>query len=160
MIDQWPGKLQKKLYDSPFVNIEVGKVTVADWPPPTILVCAMTRVSPGLMWSFAKPAPAPSPAMPAMSEVFATTKLWPIACAGSLPAWCSVTSTSVQSAAMAISFLSNCIASLPVMSTLQVFAANELADAASSVANASVRISFMMPPGGWLVGYAEALLHD
>src|SRR5207253_3213697 len=78
----------------------------------------------------------------------------------SLPAWCSVTSTSVQSAAMAISFLSNCIASLPVMSTLQVFAANELADAASSVANASVRISFMMPPGGWLVGYAEALLHD
>ena len=43
-----------------------------------------------------------------MSAVFASTQLWPMACAGSLPVCLSVTSTSVQSAATAISFLSNC----------------------------------------------------
>src|SRR3954470_1132511 len=96
--------------------------------------------------------------MPAMSAVFASTQLWPIACAGSLPAWCSVTSTSVQSAAMEISFLSNCIASVPEISTLQVLAANALADAASSVANARVRMSFM-DGSCELMRYAETLLH-
>jgi hypothetical protein len=46
MIDQWPGKLQKKLYASPVLSFDVGKVTLVVWPPPTILVCAMTRASP------------------------------------------------------------------------------------------------------------------
>src|SRR3954463_15529122 len=96
--------------------------------------------------------------MPGMSADFDSTQLWPIACAGSLPEWCSVTSTSVQSAAMAISFLSNCMASVPVMSTLQVLAANALADAASKVASASVRMSFMGSP--LLMRNAETLLHD
>src|SRR3954469_360119 len=101
----------------------------------------------------------PPVAIPARSDVFDTTKLWPMACAGSLPACLSVTSTSVQSAAIAIFFLSNCIASLPVMSTLQVLgAANAPAEASSREANARVRMVFMMSPGT-LVRDAEPLLH-
>src|SRR6185436_14868457 len=82
-----------------------------------------------------------------------------MACAGNLPACLSVTSTSVQSAAMEISFLSNCMASLPVISTLQVFgAANAPAEASSSEARAMVRMVFMMTPFR-LMRDAEALLH-
>ena len=46
---EWPGKVQKKLYASPFLRADVANFTVAVWPPPTTLVCANTRASPFLM---------------------------------------------------------------------------------------------------------------
>ncbi len=48
MIAEWPGKLQKNVYASPFLSCEVGNLTVSVWPPPMTLVCAITRASPSL----------------------------------------------------------------------------------------------------------------
>src|SRR5262245_4957263 len=101
----------------------------------------------------------PSFAMFARSLVFARTQLCPIWLMAALPECLSVSSTSVQSAATEISFLSNCIASLPVISTLQTLgAANAPVEAAINVANARVRMSFMMSPMT-LMRDAEPLLH-
>ena len=42
----WPGKVHRYLYSAPFFRLDAGKVTLSLSPPPTILVCASTRLSP------------------------------------------------------------------------------------------------------------------
>ena len=49
MSAKWPGKGAEELYASPFLSAEVGNFTDVVCPPPIILVCAITRVSPFLM---------------------------------------------------------------------------------------------------------------
>ena len=44
----WPGKLQKNSYRPPASNLLTGKLNEVVSPPPIILLCAMTRSSPGL----------------------------------------------------------------------------------------------------------------
>ena len=74
------------MYASPAFSFEVGNVTLVLWPPPTILVCAITRASPVLDVIVGK-AGGDAVAGDARdtSPLLASTQLWPMACAGSLP---------------------------------------------------------------------------
>ena len=44
---EWPGKVQKNMYCSPYFSLETSKVTESFSPEPISLVWEMTRLSSG-----------------------------------------------------------------------------------------------------------------
>ena len=83
----------------------------------------------------------PSFATAAQSAVFTSTQLWPMASLGSLPTCFSVTVDCVQSAATVSSFLSYCMRSLPVISSLADLVGARTAAGKSSTAAARAAAS-------------------
>src|SRR5690606_35763629 len=114
---RWPGKLQKNTYGPPSRIFATSKLTEADSPPPSIFVCAITRVSPSLTCS--GETPMPSAAIPAMSASFETTTLWPIAVIGMVPTCLRLMVNWVQLEGTVIESTLYCIASLPSMVVVQ-----------------------------------------
>src|SRR5688572_29921454 len=75
-----------------------------------------------------------------MSAVFESTQLWPMTFAASLPECLSVSSTDVQSAATASSFLSKVIESVPVISSLQTLSAAKAPEESANSAAAATNL--------------------
>ncbi|CFW32736.1 Uncharacterised protein [Bordetella pertussis] len=113
-----------------------SNVTESDSPPPSTLVCASTRVSPAFRYWLSRPAAMPSFSTACMSAVLVSTQLCPITLRGSLPVCLRLTVNCLHDLLTSMAFLSNCIWSVPAMST-------EHSAARTGALNAAIKA---MPP--------------